>query len=235
MANSVAWSRVFAEGAVIVVSILLAFAIDAWWDARQDLTLEHEYLERLESDLVSARERIGGYAERYEAVGEATRELIDLLEAATPPADTTQFVALALMAGRTGFDRGELTYDATFEELISTGNLRVIKDPVLRQALVEHFREARTLVEDVENLPQAYNRRIKSILGEAPLLYENGTLGLPARARERLLATLPDDAEMLSELRYLNAELRRGLAFTSAMTALDDLLAQVTANRAGTS
>ena len=30
------WSRLFIEGFVIVVSILLAFAIDAWWDERQE-------------------------------------------------------------------------------------------------------------------------------------------------------------------------------------------------------
>ena len=35
-AKRVPWLRVFAEGAVIVASILLAFGIDAWWDGVQD-------------------------------------------------------------------------------------------------------------------------------------------------------------------------------------------------------
>ena len=33
--QSIPWPRVFAEGVIIVVSILLAFAIDAAWESRQ--------------------------------------------------------------------------------------------------------------------------------------------------------------------------------------------------------
>ena len=36
MSRPIPWLRVFAEGAVIVVSILLAFGIDAWWEGRQE-------------------------------------------------------------------------------------------------------------------------------------------------------------------------------------------------------
>ncbi len=31
MTRQIPWLRVFAEGVVIVVSVLLAFGIDAWW------------------------------------------------------------------------------------------------------------------------------------------------------------------------------------------------------------
>jgi len=34
--RSVHWPRILAEGFAIVVSILLAFGIQAWWEGRQD-------------------------------------------------------------------------------------------------------------------------------------------------------------------------------------------------------
>lgn len=55
--------RIVAEGAVIVVSILLAFGIDAWWDGRIERRQEREVLTAIEADfrdhldvLASARE-----------------------------------------------------------------------------------------------------------------------------------------------------------------------------------
>jgi hypothetical protein len=38
--DRIPWLRILVEGAVIVGSILLAFGIDAWWDAAQDRGVE---------------------------------------------------------------------------------------------------------------------------------------------------------------------------------------------------
>ena len=42
--KEIAWARIFSEGFVIVISILLAFAIDAWWDDRTQRKQEQEHL-----------------------------------------------------------------------------------------------------------------------------------------------------------------------------------------------
>jgi hypothetical protein len=47
----IAWSRMFVEGIVIVVSILLAFAIDAWWDDRQKAEEARLQVERVVAEL----------------------------------------------------------------------------------------------------------------------------------------------------------------------------------------
>jgi hypothetical protein len=41
--------RLLTEAAVVILSILAAFAIDAWWDGRKDAALEQELLRTLES------------------------------------------------------------------------------------------------------------------------------------------------------------------------------------------
>ncbi|MEM1176126.1 MAG: hypothetical protein AAGA33_11425 [Pseudomonadota bacterium] len=49
--DSVPWARLLIEGGVIVFSILLAFAIDAWWDERQDREREVQQLARVSAEL----------------------------------------------------------------------------------------------------------------------------------------------------------------------------------------
>ena len=56
--NAIAWKRLIAEAAAIVVSILLAFSIDAWWETRQDRVEEHEILIGLEAEFVDLKERL---------------------------------------------------------------------------------------------------------------------------------------------------------------------------------
>jgi len=51
-------TRIVVEGSAIVVSILLAFAIDAWWDAHQDRQEEQRVLAGLKEELESNLARI---------------------------------------------------------------------------------------------------------------------------------------------------------------------------------
>ena len=48
--NNIQWKRMSAEGAAIVVSILLAFSIEAWWDDHQDRAEEQGILLGLKSE-----------------------------------------------------------------------------------------------------------------------------------------------------------------------------------------
>ena len=52
-------TRLLVEGAVIVASILLAFGIDAWWDARTERTQERALLTALAEDLAATKEVLG--------------------------------------------------------------------------------------------------------------------------------------------------------------------------------
>lgn len=60
--ETIPWKRLSAEGAAIVVSILLAFSIDAWWDARNDLAEEREILVGLDAEYVDLRARLDQWA-----------------------------------------------------------------------------------------------------------------------------------------------------------------------------
>jgi hypothetical protein len=49
-AQTIPWRRISVEAAAIVASILLAFAIDAWWDGVQERTEERETLSALRAE-----------------------------------------------------------------------------------------------------------------------------------------------------------------------------------------
>jgi hypothetical protein len=52
--GGVRWRRLLAEGVVIVSSVLLALAADAWWDARVDAIQSHALVAALAADFESA-------------------------------------------------------------------------------------------------------------------------------------------------------------------------------------
>ena len=49
--QKIPWKRLTTEGAVIVVSILLAFAIDAWWEERQERRAQLQSLARVAAEI----------------------------------------------------------------------------------------------------------------------------------------------------------------------------------------
>jgi hypothetical protein len=70
------WRQIAVEGAVIVVSILLAFAIDAWWEERGAHAAELEQLVRVARELESNSGRLRRKLEIIEYSIEGTEELI---------------------------------------------------------------------------------------------------------------------------------------------------------------
>ncbi len=58
MTKQIPWLRVFVEGVVIVVSILLAFGLQAWWDGRQEREEQEAYLTAVSGELRTVKARM---------------------------------------------------------------------------------------------------------------------------------------------------------------------------------
>lgn len=120
------------EGVVIVLSILLAFAIDAWWDERQERVLESEILLGLQQEFAGNKtdleERIGRHHEMLNS------HLV-LLEAAHQGYWQSEGLsidrAFAHLASPPTTDLGSGVLDA----LISAGRLGVLSSRELRVRL----------------------------------------------------------------------------------------------------
>ena len=128
--GKIPWPQVLAEGVIIVVSILLAFSIDAWWDRRNDRLEEREILLGLKIEFVDLRERLDrwgkmnrtgqGFIERYLSD--------DLSEMEPGDIEFTFAHALAVNV----LDQG-----GAVDSLLSSGRLEKIGDLEIRGRLVK--------------------------------------------------------------------------------------------------
>ena len=76
--EKIPWKRLSVEAAAIVGSILLAFAIDALWEERQDRLMERDDLVRLHAEFIRNRERMGEMRDAGKAEI-ASEEMYELL------------------------------------------------------------------------------------------------------------------------------------------------------------
>jgi len=70
------WERLLVEGLVIVASILLAFAIDAWWENRLEQQAEKHQLLSILAELDTNAERIQEKRDTLAVAEEAAREFL---------------------------------------------------------------------------------------------------------------------------------------------------------------
>lgn len=150
----VPWAKFLGEFLIIVVGILVALFVDRWNEARKENELERRYLESLIVDLETDVQRIAGLDTlTLTRVAAATRLLSaigvdtsqpdgfsttdDWRRQANSMADTMALERAVDWTGRVF--RLEIA-SPTFDELTSTGNLRVIANPNLRRRLSEYYR-----------------------------------------------------------------------------------------------
>lgn len=126
------WPRIIAEVGAIVASILIAFALDAWWDNRQESARETALLSRLHAE---AEENLGGLLEAEEthkdalAASDSLFRLIALHRGSVPPA-TVDSLLMRAIDTRT-FDPASGTLNA----VLATGDLNLIRDDSVRTLL----------------------------------------------------------------------------------------------------
>lgn len=77
--RDIPWLRISAEGAAIVVSILLAFAIDAWWEQRGEHADEQVIISELSAEFSVAEAQIIDLIADHERNLENFERLIELL------------------------------------------------------------------------------------------------------------------------------------------------------------
>ena len=126
MTRQIPWPRILVEGVVIVGSILLAFGIEAWWDGRQERSSERDYLGRILTDLTETRENIVSRSGHYQMLVEHGEAVLPIVSGEQPiPRDTLGFLASVLQVTRMV---EPVVARGAYDDLISTGNLRVIRN-----------------------------------------------------------------------------------------------------------
>lgn len=134
MKSSSTLRRATTEFAAITAGVLVALAIDAAWQARLDRITGEEYLQAA-VDEIQANARIIRFT--IEGAENAHRELEGALRIAE--AGLAQDSAGAFLAGLvsgTAFTPTPLVTRSVVEDLVSTGNLRLIRDDEVRRMIL---------------------------------------------------------------------------------------------------
>ena len=141
------------EAAVVVLSILVAFALDAWWDSRGDR-------EDLELDLVSVLEDVSAMRARvvsrvigYEQIIAGTEALLEVMDAnGEAPAvvipDTIAFLATSLPTLNPRM--------SALEGFISSGRLATVEDRQLQARLRELPGQLEDAVRELERQREVF-------------------------------------------------------------------------------
>jgi len=143
-ARRIPWLRVFVESFVIVVSILLAFGIDAWWDVRQQEEHFRTALAGLESGYAEHLRRIDANIDYVSNDQQRLRSFINMdpLEASRIPAESTWGTLQSIW--RPGTEDNNITFLTSAladESLALRGDVRLHEAVAAWQTVVDELRE----------------------------------------------------------------------------------------------
>ncbi|GAB5535927.1 MAG: hypothetical protein Rubg2KO_21760 [Rubricoccaceae bacterium] len=141
-----------AEFLVVVTGVLVALAVGAWWQGRQNAAKETAYLRQLAADL-RGTELAANEADSFLRPVDRAGSLLWLAfyQAAPPPRDS--LLALAERAMWTSTVR---PVTGTAEALVATGDLALIRNDSLRTAIMAYLERTRGRLYDHEQFDRAW-------------------------------------------------------------------------------
>ena len=227
MSTRLNWRLLFGEFVVIVVGVLMALWVDQLREARVNAELEVEYLESLVIDLEVDLAQFDS-TEAWMRRSEAAAATVLALYEGSPPTDNVAHLVAAVETA--GWQYVPSITRSTIDDLRSTGNLRLIRDPALRRAIASYY----TTIENI-SIPLAdmrdriwaqYDARVANVLGPGQRLAvlrspESFGRGITSDAIEA--AEPPSVAELIAALR----------AFPELEVAAGEVLYQTINSRAG--
>ena len=151
LTREIPWPRILAEGVAIVVSILLAFWIQAWWEGRQDRDDELVILSNLLEEFRQVRENIADIQDYQVAIRASAYRLAELSE---HPAEADDEEIEQLLTDMTWLSSPSKFSVPVLSATLDRGDDRLISNPGLRIRLIlftdkfEWIRE--TMQEDVD-------------------------------------------------------------------------------------
>ncbi len=163
--QNIPWKRIAVEAVAIVGSILLAFAIDAWWQNRTERIIEINYLQALQDDLIRSLD----YLSEDEVVQQRQVEYLEALLSTN--SDTPDSDELRRWIDDGLFDVG--TYQpqiSALRDLESSGQTKIIRNPEIRQALAS----ARQRIDSLEATQRDFQQSQQTLID--PFLVNNFNL-----------------------------------------------------------
>lgn len=220
------------EMLVIVIGVLIALALDGYWNERHERMLEAEYLDRIRSDVTADIAYLEQVAiSRLDTKLQALNAIAPIVRGQEPvPDDIESFLRNVSLGGLLGASSSYWVTDTTFEDLKSTGNLRLIRDPDLRWKVSRYYKLNMRMHERVRDRLTGYVTYVHGLMPAElrdDLTLDAMTAFGTDRAVERILSPEFEDL-MNQELNYayFMMELDRGSLARQLLQDMDNHLAQ---------
>jgi hypothetical protein len=122
-----------AETTIVAIGVAMALAVDSWWEDRTDRVTESAYVQGLREDFsTTALDLTGEIESTFESLS-AIDELLGLMASKTT-ADSSHVHRTISKAFETSVLR---PVTATYADLVTSGNTRILRSKSLRIALAE--------------------------------------------------------------------------------------------------
>lgn len=154
------------ETLVIVLGVLIALGIDDFWSERQEQQLELQYLRRIHAEVNADRDFIENFIDV--TVGRklaALDAIAPVVRGQEPlPVDVESFLRNVALGGLGGVSASYWAQNATFEDMKSTGNLRLIQDASLRSSIARYYYDFEQLRTRSSDRTTRYAEFVHSVL-----------------------------------------------------------------------
>jgi len=158
------WRQALAEVTLIVAGVLIALAVDSWWEDKREREAEISYLEALKRDFLTSRESLESSIKEHQDIINVGDEILKLINAGLSDESSGEFFSQFdnLYQFRTWApDTG------TYDDIINSGRLLYIQNTQLRKEL-SGFRTTVARIQKYEILQtETFYER------QAPFLTEN--------------------------------------------------------------
>ena len=161
------WTAIGIDFLIVVLGVVVATQVSNWNEARKDREREQVYIERLRSDFEAIEARSKNAVDVWQSAVDASARLIAEIDTFDPekgPARSMEQIAADFGALRAG--RIPATQAPTFIEMLSAGDVALVRDAALRDALLAYDVQAHYSLESYRVLRNDAEPGI-SILGDA--------------------------------------------------------------------
>ena len=131
--REIPWLRILAEGLVVVISILLAFWIQAWWEGHQEQGYERVVLQSLLDDLERKKALVDNDRIYTASIFESATTLLQVAQ--DPDQGLSEDAIDRLIGGIVWYHQDSEWESAPLNSLIMGGDIALISNAVLLQKL----------------------------------------------------------------------------------------------------
>ena len=136
--KTIQWKRLAVEVAAIVISILMAFWIDAWWQDRSDQIRLKEYLSQVRADTLDNQHRLTEALQLEKGQQGAVQEILVALRSPVPMTLDSAREWTQLEPGFIWYSDPRLL-DGAITALFATGDINLVEDTRVKTSLTGYL------------------------------------------------------------------------------------------------